>query len=62
MMESELAHQPRRGSDVEAWLMAKRDEQHHYYGPEWHVIDQLLDEYRLRADIGLMLSEEMDDA
>ena len=62
-------HVPHRGSDVEAWLKAKRDE----CGPieyrirdaqmmyAWRVLDHLLDDYRLRADIGSTLSTSAEE-
>jgi hypothetical protein len=52
-------HQPRRGSDVEAWLKRERDK-HDRYGdgtPDWMwcALDNLLDNYRLHADTGVPL-------
>lgn len=49
-------HQPRRGSDVEAWLKRKRDEISDLDAPAARfVLDDLLDDYRLRADTGVPL-------
>ena len=59
-------HMPHRGSDVEKWIKARRDAEMRQYGshvspptPAWHAYDDLLDEYRLRADTGLMLGEDI---
>lgn len=48
---------PTRDDDVAVWLKAKRDERNESgdYNA-WCVIDQLLDEYRLRADCGYDLT------
>lgn len=43
-----------RGDPVEAWLKRKRDE---YTWESWHIIDDLLDDYRLHADTGTPLSD-----
>lgn len=52
-------HTPRRGSDVEAWLKTFRDRFDETGIAEgdlrWNVLDDLLDEYRLRADVGAAL-------
>lgn len=65
----EVPHWPHRGSDVEAWLKAKRDscgtrEQRLRDAPlnyTWHVLDNLLDEYRLRADVGATLDAPVEE-
>jgi len=56
-------HAPCRGSDVEAWLKRKRDE---HDGPDsghideaWYALDDLLDDYRLHADTGVPLGDEV---
>lgn len=49
---------PARGDHVEAWLKAQRDledPQSH----EWHVIDTLLDRYRLHAATATPLTEHV---
>jgi hypothetical protein len=51
-------HEPRRGSDVEAWLKAKRDEMNTEDGDpsvHWFTVDAILDDYRLHADTGTPL-------
>jgi hypothetical protein len=59
-------HQPSRGSDVEAWLKAERDK--HLTGsrgwrtPEWSALDSALEDYRLRADTGLYLHQDIEEA
>jgi hypothetical protein len=58
-MEHDGAHIPRRGSDVEAWLKAQRDNWSKLQDPEWIALDRLLDDYRLRADTGTKLTEEI---
>ncbi len=51
---------PHRGDQVEAWIKTFRDEwpQHHR---EWHGLDKLLDDYRLHADTGTPLDEDVTD-
>jgi hypothetical protein len=49
-------HMPRRGSDVEQWIKRFRDA----YIPgmsAWIALDDLLDDYRLRADLGTPLDQ-----
>jgi len=46
---------PRRGDGFEAWLKARRDATTTWSA--WHVIDGMLDRYRLHADTGTPLSE-----
>ena len=58
--ESASAHWPKRGSDVEVWLMAQRD-LYELGSREWVSLDQSLDEYRLRADHGRKLSDSIED-
>lgn len=56
-----LPHQPRRNDDVAKWLKAKRDE---FAGDQrdWYwVIDQMLEEYRARADYGFTLDHDMSE-
>ena len=51
---------PRRGDRVEAWLKTRRDEfdKTSTYGGAIHLIlDGILDDYRLAADLGLSLEE-----
>ncbi len=60
------AHVPMRGSDVEAWIKRARDE---YRGPDdpdgrtpsWDVLDNLLDDYQLHADVGASLDVPAED-
>ncbi len=54
-------HRPQRGDAVERWLKAKRDAEKDCWGETEHYrsFDLLLDEYRLRADTGLLLSEDI---
>lgn len=55
-----LIHQPVRGSDVEAWIKARRDERD--IDPDAKTaLDNLLDEYRLCADTGRSLTEKMEN-
>jgi hypothetical protein len=65
----EGVHRPARGSDVEAWLKTKRNAVDRV-NPDptgisravWHIYDSLLEEYRLRADTGLYLHEDISKA
>jgi len=57
---------PHRDDEVAAWLRAKRDEvkqQHPGYDSRgavrYDAIDYLLDEWKLRADLGLRLANEI---
>ena len=52
-------HQPRRGSDVEAWIKRERDLNAPGCG-EHTALDDLLDDYRLRADEGRTLTDMED--
>lgn len=50
---------PKRGDEVEAWLKGHRD------GVEkksigWWVLDDLIDEYRLRSDYGKSLTDDIE--
>lgn len=53
-------HRPERGSDVEAWIKAKRNRFMQLEDVEWFAIDDMLDEYRLRADTGTNLLEPLE--
>lgn len=57
-------HQPYRGSDVEAWLKAQRDRWPNAPGTqiEWRMLDDLLEQYRLKADTGLLLQQTIEEA
>lgn len=46
-----VPHQPRRGSDVEAFIKAWRD-RYQEGGMVWTALDEALDDYRLRSDVG----------
>lgn len=49
---------PHRGDAVAEWLKGYRDGL--VQGTTaWYAVDDLLDEYRLRADLGLTLAEEL---
>jgi hypothetical protein len=48
---------PRRGDDTEQWLKHWRD-MCGEGGDGWHVLDQVLDDYRLHADTGTPLGAE----
>lgn len=51
---------PHRDDAVATWLKAQRDEREGPQGRlQYAAIDALLDEYRLRADLGLELDEEI---
>lgn len=54
---------PRRGDAVEAWLRAHRDQQTDEYGQTraWHLLDGLLDDYRLHADTRTPLDQHVCD-
>lgn len=53
------AHVPHRGSDVEAYIKARRDSFMQLEDAEWFALDDLLDDYRYRADLGLDLLSEI---
>jgi hypothetical protein len=51
-------HQARRGDEVEAWLRRQRGE----FGqrtPSWRALDYVLDDYRLHADTGTPLDQDV---
>lgn len=56
--EVSLPHQPKRGDDVARWLKRLRDS-HNRYSEDWPAIDDILEEYRARADYGFTLDEDM---
>jgi hypothetical protein len=56
----DLVHRPDRDSDVAAWIKRVRDE-YPPRTPHWLTLDDLLDDYRLHADVGTPLSEVADD-
>lgn len=49
---------PHRDDEVAVWLKAQRDEWYQSRDA-YFVLDQMLDEYRLRADLGLSLTVEI---
>jgi hypothetical protein len=58
--------QPHREDEVVTWLRKQRDEQHAAAKESpgrarvaYSTIDDLIDEYRLRADLGLALEAEI---
>lgn len=59
--QSELlvTHQPKRGDEVEAWIKSKRDDWEDASELVYGALDDLLDEYRLHADTGIPLTEEV---
>jgi hypothetical protein len=65
-----MTHKPHRDDEIVTWLKAKRDEwfvssQHNLTPTQAHArtaytaIDDLLDDYRLHADTGKPLCEEV---
>lgn len=57
----QITHLPRRGSDVEAWIRREREACDTWGDRQgWLLLDGLLDQYRLRADLGLTLTEEIE--
>lgn len=59
-------HRPRRDDPVATWIKEHRDKYARYRlvgGPlsgAWPALDDLLDEYRLHADLGVALGDELD--
>lgn len=51
-------HEPRRDDDVAEWLKEKRDA-HRPHSEGWEWMDWILDEYRLRADLGKNLTDDL---
>ena len=57
-----IPHQPKRDDDVARWLKATRDgssRNGRYANIAYHVLNDLLDEYRARADYGLTLDDDL---
>jgi hypothetical protein len=54
-------HDPRRGSDVEAWVKQQRDlhPKDSDWSHGWYVLDDLLNDYRDHADCGVPLGEKV---
>lgn len=54
----DFEHRPTRGSEVEKWIENTRD---HYGpgGPRFDALDELLFDYRQRADYGVDLMDEV---
>lgn len=55
--------EPRRGDVVEAWIKRARDDFQKEAAPgatAWHVLDDLLNDYREHADTGTPLSENVE--
>ncbi len=50
---------PRRGDDFDHWLRDQRDQREQADPIGQHVIDDLLDRYRLHADTGTPLNEHV---
>jgi hypothetical protein len=57
----DAVHRPHRGDEVERWLKTRRDAEKDVWGETdaYGPYDRLLDEYRLRADTGLLLHEDI---
>lgn len=58
------AHEPRRGSDVEAWIKSHRETYRAAADPTagaWHALDRLLDDYLAHAAAGIPLGQEVPD-
>jgi hypothetical protein len=52
---------PFRGSDVEVWLKGHRELAGRYGDRQgWLLLDSILDDYRLRADMGRSLRDDLD--
>lgn len=59
-----LTHEPRRGSDVEAWIKRRRDSLPGGEDPRktsvgWLVLDDLLDDYLAHADTDTPLDRDV---
>ncbi|GAA1455210.1 hypothetical protein [Nocardiopsis tropica] len=54
-----MSHYPRRDDGVAVWLKAQRDEYHQTTSPQWQVLDELLELYRLHADTGIPLDRDI---
>lgn len=52
-----IVNVPHRDDEVAAWLKRMRDRD--WCQDAWYAIDMLLDDYRLHADTGTPLSEEV---
>lgn len=50
---------PARGDVVDRWLQAKRDGWKGGPDAAWHMVDDLLKDYRAHADAGAALDEEV---
>lgn len=50
------SHHPQRGDAVAQWIKSYRD-RYDSQNPAWHVLDDLLDDYRLLADRGRPLPD-----
>lgn len=54
-----VQHWPHRGSDVEAWIKTMRNG-FRERSLQWRAVDDLLDDYRTRADYGLSLTSHVE--
>lgn len=59
---------PQRGDAVETWIKSWRDEyaaakDHHDFGGHdaYWALDQMLDDYRLHADTGMPIDQEVSE-
>lgn len=52
---------PARGDAVEQWLRTQRDEHVDGYGPTpgWYALDRALNRYRIHADSGTPLDQDI---
>jgi len=57
-----LPHTPKRGSDVERYIKSERDSYDESLEPMcWEALDNLLDDYQIRADLGLELNDPLSE-
>jgi hypothetical protein len=59
MKEMRMDGLAERGDEVAAWLKRQRDS--HPRNDVWHALDWVLDDYRLHADTGTPLSENVEE-
>jgi hypothetical protein len=53
-------HIPKRGDDVETWLKEERSKWDRN-GDAWFAIDDLINSYRLHADTGMPIDQDVTD-
>lgn len=61
-MDTEHVSQPgpQRGDAIEVWLKSWRD-RHQRGFPSWYSLDDVLDDYRIHADTGTPLDQEVSE-